>query len=311
VRRIGAETCARASLLDRVRIARISGRAAAYPRCSSCWISWQRARHWSQIDRTTGKRGAPPGWGTASGATNRSTSARFLPQKLQLALEVSCDTRRSPPATSPASCLSLSRPRRVASPVQCSQMNTPGPAIRWSTSSPLRAQKTRRAPLGGAGGGEPRIRHRARPASERRLLRPPAPADPHLDLPNRVRAGRACPDAQPSTTTTVRASGAMMARLVAAQAHASCKANECSQIGVHGTGLFRRARGGAPVTALPKDGPPTPAPPAASNEPTAPPPPEPVRIPMEDVSELDHRYQGRRADKPAEKRPSSRRGRPE
>jgi hypothetical protein len=190
-------------------------------------------------------------------------------------------------------------------------LNTPGPAIRWSTSSPLRAQKTRRAPLGGAGGGEPRIRHRARPASERRLLRPPAPADPHLDLPNRVRAGRACPDAQPSTTTTVRASGAMMARLVAAQAHASCKANECSQIGVHGTGLFRRARGGAPVTALPKDGPPTPAPPAASNEPTAPPPPEPVRIPMEDVSELDHRYQGRRADKPAEKRPSSRRGRPE
>ena len=72
--------------------------------------------------------------------------------------------------------------------------------------------------------------------------------------------------------------------------------------------LFRPAA----VTALAQDGTPTPAPPAASNEPTLPPPLEPVRISMEDVvSELEHRYQGRQADKPAEKRPSSRRRRPE
>jgi hypothetical protein len=72
--------------------------------------------------------------------------------------------------------------------------------------------------------------------------------------------------------------------------------------------LFRPAV----VTATAQDGPPAPAQPAASNEPTPPPPPETVRIPMEDVvSELEHRYQGRRADKPAEKRPSSRRRRPE
>jgi hypothetical protein len=50
----------------------------------------------------------------------------------------------------------------------------------------------------------------------------------------------------------------------------------------------------------------------ASNEPSPPPPLEPVRISMEDVvSELEHRYQGRQADKPAEKRPSSRRRRPQ
>jgi hypothetical protein len=66
------------------------------------------------------------------------------------------------------------------------------------------------------------------------------------------------------------------------------------------------------VTVPAQDGPPTPAPPAASKEPTLPPRLEPVRISMEDVvSELEHRYQGRQADKPAKKRPSSRRRRPE
>jgi hypothetical protein len=71
---------------------------------------------------------------------------------------------------------------------------------------------------------------------------------------------------------------------------------------------FRRAA----VTAPAQDVPPAPAAPSASNEPTPPPPPEPSRIPMEDVvSELEHRYQGRQADKPAEKRPSSRRRRPQ
>ena len=71
---------------------------------------------------------------------------------------------------------------------------------------------------------------------------------------------------------------------------------------------FRRAA----VTAPAQDVPPAPAAPPASNEPTPPPPPEPSRIPMEDVvSELEHRYQGRQADKPAEKRPSSRRRRPQ
>jgi hypothetical protein len=71
----------------------------------------------------------------------------------------------------------------------------------------------------------------------------------------------------------------------------------------------------AAVTAPAQDVPPAPAlpaPPAASNEPTPLPSPEPVRISMEDVvSELEHRYQGRQADKPAEKRPRSRRRRPE
>ncbi|PZR88877.1 MAG: hypothetical protein DLM67_19885 [Candidatus Nephthysia bennettiae] len=52
--------------------------------------------------------------------------------------------------------------------------------------------------------------------------------------------------------------------------------------------------------------------PAVSSEPMPLPPPEPVRISMEEVvSELEHRYQGRQADKPAEKRPGSRRRRPE
>ena len=64
------------------------------------------------------------------------------------------------------------------------------------------------------------------------------------------------------------------------------------------------------ITAPAQDVPPAPAAPPASNEPTPPPPPEPSRIPMEDVvSELEHRYQGRQADKPAEKRPRSRRRR--
>jgi hypothetical protein len=68
----------------------------------------------------------------------------------------------------------------------------------------------------------------------------------------------------------------------------------------------------AAVTAPAQDVPPAPALPAASNEPTPLPSPEPVRISMEDVvSELEHRYQGRQADKPAEKRPRSRRRRPE
>ncbi|MDQ6922328.1 MAG: hypothetical protein M3170_12080, partial [Candidatus Dormibacteraeota bacterium] len=62
--------------------------------------------------------------------------------------------------------------------------------------------------------------------------------------------------------------------------------------------LFRPAA----VTAPAQDVPPAPAAPAipvASNEPPPPPPPEPVRISMEDVvSELEHRYQGRQADKP-------------
>ncbi len=51
--------------------------------------------------------------------------------------------------------------------------------------------------------------------------------------------------------------------------------------------------------------------PGASKEPTPPPPPlEPVRISMDEVlSELEHRYQGRQADKPAEKRPRSQRQR--
>jgi hypothetical protein len=75
--------------------------------------------------------------------------------------------------------------------------------------------------------------------------------------------------------------------------------------------LFRPAA----VTVPAQDVPPAPAAPAtpvASNEPSPPPPPEPVRISMEDVvSELEHRYQGRQADKPAEKRPSSRRRRPQ
>ncbi|HLB78216.1 MAG TPA: hypothetical protein VJO72_14395 [Candidatus Dormibacteraeota bacterium] len=75
--------------------------------------------------------------------------------------------------------------------------------------------------------------------------------------------------------------------------------------------LFRPAA----VTAPAQDVPPAPAAPAtpvASNEPSPPPPPEPSRISMEDVlSELEHRYQGRQADKPAEKRPSSRRRRPQ
>ena len=66
------------------------------------------------------------------------------------------------------------------------------------------------------------------------------------------------------------------------------------------------------ITSPAQDVPPAPAPPAASNEPTPLPPSEPVRIPMEDVvSELEQRYQGRQADKPAEKRPSGRRRRPE
>ena len=75
--------------------------------------------------------------------------------------------------------------------------------------------------------------------------------------------------------------------------------------------LFRPAA----VTAPAQDVPPAtaaPATPLASNEPLPPPPPEHVRISMEDVvSELEHRYQGRLADKPAEKRPSSRRRRPQ
>jgi hypothetical protein len=66
------------------------------------------------------------------------------------------------------------------------------------------------------------------------------------------------------------------------------------------------------ITSPAQDVPPAPAPPAASSEPTPLPPSEPVRIPMEDVvSELEQRYQGRQADKPAEKRPSGRRRRPE
>jgi hypothetical protein len=66
------------------------------------------------------------------------------------------------------------------------------------------------------------------------------------------------------------------------------------------------------ITSPAQDVPPAPASPAASNEPTPLPPPEPVRIPMEDVvSELEQRYQGRQADKPAEKRPSGRRRRPQ
>ena len=86
-------------------------------------------------------------------------------------------------------------------------------------------------------------------------------------------------------------------------------------------GLILRALGSrllfrpAAVTAPAQDVPPAPAAPAtpvASNEPSPPPPPEPSRISMEDVlSELEHRYQGRQADKPAEKRPSSRRRRPQ
>jgi hypothetical protein len=75
--------------------------------------------------------------------------------------------------------------------------------------------------------------------------------------------------------------------------------------------LFRPAT----VTLPAQDVPPAPAAPAtpvASNEPSPPPRPEPVRISMEDVvSELEHRYQGRQADKPAEKRPGSRRRRPQ
>jgi hypothetical protein len=68
----------------------------------------------------------------------------------------------------------------------------------------------------------------------------------------------------------------------------------------------------AAVTAPAQDGSPTPAPPAPSDEPALPPSPEPVRISMEDVvSELEHRYQGRQADTPAKRRPSSRRRRPE
>jgi len=74
---------------------------------------------------------------------------------------------------------------------------------------------------------------------------------------------------------------------------------------------FRRAAVTAPAQDVPP-APALPAPPAASNEPTPLPSPEPVRISMEDVvSELEHRYQGRQADKPAEKRPRSRRRRPE
>jgi hypothetical protein len=73
-------------------------------------------------------------------------------------------------------------------------------------------------------------------------------------------------------------------------------------LGALGSGVLFRP---AAVTAPAQDGPPPPAPPAASNEPTPPPPLEPVRISMDDVvSELEHRYQGRRADKPAKKRPS-------
>jgi hypothetical protein len=65
--------------------------------------------------------------------------------------------------------------------------------------------------------------------------------------------------------------------------------------------LFRPAV----VTAPAQDGPGASAA-GSEHEPTPPPPPEPVRIPMEDVvSELEHRYQGRRADKPAEKRPAA------
>ena len=75
--------------------------------------------------------------------------------------------------------------------------------------------------------------------------------------------------------------------------------------------LFRPAAVTAPARVVPP-APAAPATPVASNEPPPPPPPEPVRISMEDVvSELEHRYQGRQADKPAEKRPSSRRRRPE
>jgi hypothetical protein len=74
--------------------------------------------------------------------------------------------------------------------------------------------------------------------------------------------------------------------------------------------LVRPAAVIAPAQEVPP-APAAPAMPAASAEPTPPPPPEPVRISMEDVvSELEHRYQGRQADKPAEKRPSSRRRRP-
>jgi len=65
------------------------------------------------------------------------------------------------------------------------------------------------------------------------------------------------------------------------------------------------------VTPPARDLTPAPAPPAASDEPAPLPAPESVRISMEDVvSELEHRYQGRQADKSAEKRPSSRRRRP-
>ncbi len=72
--------------------------------------------------------------------------------------------------------------------------------------------------------------------------------------------------------------------------------------------LFRPAAVTAPARVVPP-APSAPATPVASNEP---PPPEPVRISMEDVvSELEQRYQGRQADKPAEKRPSSGRRRPQ
>ena len=72
---------------------------------------------------------------------------------------------------------------------------------------------------------------------------------------------------------------------------------------------FRRAAVTAPAQDVPP-APVAPATPVASNEPSPPPRPEPSRISMEDVlSELEHRYQGRQADKPAEKRPSNRRRR--
>ncbi len=67
------------------------------------------------------------------------------------------------------------------------------------------------------------------------------------------------------------------------------------------------------VTAAAQEAVPAPkasAAPVVNNQPT-PPPPEPVRISMEEVvSELEHRYQGRLADKPVEKRPRNQRSAP-
>jgi hypothetical protein len=84
-------------------------------------------------------------------------------------------------------------------------------------------------------------------------------------------------------------------------------------LGAVGSWLLFRPAAVSPAAQDAAHAPEAPQTPVASNEPTPPPPAtEAVRISMEEVvSELEHRYDGRQADKPAaEKRPRSQRSGP-